>query len=93
MATSDRLVFGPKNLWQHSLSLTAPRGSTWAEQIASEKLPPGRYLVKLYVDQSGKLQQDFTAELGEEDFVGQVEIESRSPAGYGRMTVVTFPTD
>lgn len=91
VATSDRLVFGAKNLWQHSLSLTAPRGSKWAEQIASEKLPPGRYLVKLYVDHTGKLQNDFTAELGEEDFVGQVEVESRWPAGYGQMTVVRFP--
>jgi mono/diheme cytochrome c family protein len=93
VATSDRPVFGPKNLWQHSLSLTAPRGSKWAEQIASERLPPGRYLVKLYIDQTGKLQKDFTAELGEEDFVGHVEVESRWPAGYGQMTVVKFPAE
>ncbi|HUG92791.1 MAG TPA: hypothetical protein VML55_18260 [Planctomycetaceae bacterium] len=91
VATSDRPVFGPKNLWQHSLSLTAPRGSRWAEQIRTERLPPGRYLVRLYVDQSGRLQKDFTAELGEDDFVGQVEVESRWPAGYGQMTVVKFP--
>lgn len=93
VATSDRPVFGPKNLWQHSLSLIAPRGSKWAEEIGSERLPPGRYLVKLYIDQTGKLQDDFTAELGEEDFVGEVEAESRWPAGYGRMTVVQFSAD
>jgi hypothetical protein len=91
VATSDRPVFGPKNLWQHSLSLTAQRGSAWAKEIEKKKLPPGRYLVKIYVDQSGKLQKDFKAELGEEDFVGQVEVESRWPAGYGRMTVIKFP--
>lgn len=44
VATSDRPVFGPKNLWQHSLSLTAPRESKWAGEIGSRKLPPGRYL-------------------------------------------------
>jgi len=93
VATSDRPVFGKGNLWQHSLSLTAPRESTWSEEIRSERLPPGKYLVKLYIDQTGKLQNDFTAELGEEDFVGQVEVESRWPAGYGKMTVVKFPTD
>ena len=93
VATSDRPVFGPKNLWQHSLSLTAPRGSQWADEIGSKKLPPGRYLVKLYVDQTGKLQKDFTAELSQDEFVGQVEFESRWPAGYGRMTVVKFPSD
>ena len=43
VATSDRPVFGPKNLWQHSLSLTAPRGSKWATEIESKRLPPGRY--------------------------------------------------
>jgi hypothetical protein len=92
-ATSDRPVFGKGKLWQHSLSLTAPRESKWAEQIGSEQLPPGRYLVKLYIDQDGKLQRDFTALLDEEDFVGEVEVESRWSAGYGRMTVVKFPTE
>lgn len=91
VATSDRPVFGKGKLWQHSLSLTAPRGSKWAQEIESQRLPPGRYLIKLFVDQAGKLQEDFTAELGEEDFVGQVEIDSRWPTGYGRMTVVPFP--
>jgi len=91
VASSDRLVFGPKNLWQHSLSLTAPRGSKWAKEIESKRLPPGRYLVKLYIDQVGKLQKDYATKLGDDDFVGQVEFESRWPAGYGRMTVVKFP--
>ena len=91
VATSDRLVFGPKNLWQHSLSLTSRRGTSSAKELESQRLRPGRYLVKLYIDQAGKLQKDFTAELGRGEFVGQIEFESRWPAGYGRMTVVKFP--
>ena len=59
--------------------------------MESKRLPSGRYLVKLYIDQTGKLQKDFRAELGEQDFVGQVEVESEWPTGYGRMTVVSFP--
>ena len=70
--------------------MAAPRGSKWAKEIESQKLPPGRYLAKLYIDQTGKLEKDFTAKLGEDDFVGQVEIESQWRAGYGRMTVVKF---
>jgi hypothetical protein len=93
VATSDRPVFGKGNLWQHSLSLTAPRVSKWADEIRSEQLPPGRYLVKLYIDQTGKLQKNFTAEIGDDEFVGQVELESQWPAGYGRMTVVKFPME
>ena len=78
-------------LWQHSLSLTALRDSTWAKEIQMKGLSPGRYLVKLYIDQTGKLEKEFTAELGAENLVGQLEVESRWPAGYGRMTVVMFP--
>ena len=74
-------------------SLTAPRGSDWADEMKSKRLPAGKYLVKLYIDQTGKLQKDFRAELGEDELVGQVEVESQWPAGYGRMTVVEFPTD
>jgi mono/diheme cytochrome c family protein len=91
VASSDRLVFGKGKLWQHSLSLTAPRGSEWADEMKSRRLPAGRYLVKLYIDQTGKLQKDFWTELDDEEFVGQVEIESRWPSGYGKMTVVRFP--
>ncbi|QGQ22195.1 hypothetical protein F1728_05605 [Gimesia benthica] len=91
VATSDRPIFGPKNLWQHSLSLTAPRDSKWAQQINHKQLPPGRYLLKLYIDQNSKLQQDYTAELGKADFVGQVEIKSRWRPGYGAMTKARFP--
>jgi hypothetical protein len=93
VASSDRLVFGKGKLWQHSLSLTGQRGSKWADEMNSKRLPAGRYLVKLYIDQTGKLQKDFRAELGDKEFVGQVEVESQWPAGYGRMTVVAFPPD
>lgn len=93
VASSDRLVFGKGKLWQHSLSLTAPREAKWADEMKSKRLPGGRYLVKLYIDQTGKLEKDFRAELGEEEFSGQVEVESQWPVGYGRMTVVKFPSD
>ena len=70
---------------------TAPRESAWSSNVDNGQLPPGKYLVKIYVDQTGKLKRDFTAELSEEDFVGQVEVESRWSSGYGSMTVVRFP--
>lgn len=91
VATSDRQVFGPKNLWQHSLSLTAQRGTAEAKEIQSERLPPGQYLVKLYVDRAGRLQQDPSSELGDQDLVAEVEVQSRWPSGYGQMTVIKFP--
>ena len=93
VASSDRPVFGGGSLWQHSLSLTAPRGSRWAAAMQSKQLPAGRYLVKIYIDRAGKLQQDYQAELGDEDFVGEVEFESPWTPGYGHMTVIPFPVE
>jgi hypothetical protein len=93
VASSDRLVFGKGQLWQHSLSLTAPRGSEWAEQLKSKKLPAGRYLIKLYVDRTNKLKKDYRFRLGDDEFVGQVEVESKWPGSYGRMTVASFPSE
>ena len=91
-ATSDRQVFGKGKLWQHSLSITAPRDSARAKEVlAKPTLPPGKYLVKIYVDRAGRLEKDWQAELGEKDFVGQVEVDSRWPGGYGSMTAAKFP--
>ena len=91
VATSDRPVFGGGNLWQHSLSLTAPRNSDRATELTSLKLPKGRYLAKIYIDQTGKLADDFHDELGEDDYVGEIDFQSQWPPGYGQMTVVKFP--
>ena len=90
-ATSDRAVAGTEKLWQHSLSLTAPRSSFRAAQLGANALPPGRYLLRISVDQNNKLANDPQAELGTADRVAEVEVNSRWPAGYGRMTVVPFP--
>lgn len=91
-ANSDRAVFGKGKLWQHTLNLTAPRGSERARAIRrSPNLPPGRYLVRISVDQKGELLRDFRKEMGEKERVGEVEVESRWPEGYGAMTIVQFP--
>ena len=91
-ATSDRQVFGKGMLWQHSLSITAPRDSARAKELIEKPiLPPGKYLVRIYVDRTGRLEKDWQAELGEKDFVGQVEVDSRWPGGYGSMTAAKFP--
>jgi len=92
VATSDRAVFGKGQLWQHSLELVAPRSSAWAKEIKQEKLPPGKYLVKIYVDQTGKLAKDNNAVLDDGDLVGQIELTSSWPAGYGVMTTAKFPS-
>jgi mono/diheme cytochrome c family protein len=91
IAVSDRAVWGGGKVWQHSLLLLAEKGSEREKALRRQEapaLPAGRYLVKVYVDTAGKLAKDWTARLGDEEYVGQVEVESKWPAGYGRMTVV-----
>lgn len=91
-ATGDRQVFGKGQLWQQHLSITAPRDSSRAKEIVDKQtLPAGKYLAKIYIDQAGKLQKDYQSELGPSEFVGQVEIDSRWPAGYGSMTATRYP--
>lgn len=91
-ATSDRQVFGKGKLWQHSLSLIAPRDSARSQDLLVEpSLPPGVYLVKIYVDRAGRLEKDWQAELDDRDFVSQLQVDSNWTAGYGNMTSATFP--
>ena len=52
-------------------------------------LPPGRYLVKVYVDATEKAKKDWRAPLGPDELVGQAEFTvARWAEGYGSMTVV-----
>jgi hypothetical protein len=91
IATSDRGVADKARLWQHNLTLLAAKDSARAkawEKSGKPTLPPGKYLVKLYVDGSGRLAKDWKAAIGEGDYVGRAEFEARWAEGYGAMTVV-----
>ncbi len=90
IATSDRQVAAKPRLWQHTLTLAVPADSALAKRWQREKpaLPPGKYLVKVYVDLEGRTAKDWQATLGEAEFVGQAEVTSRWPEGYGSMTVL-----
>ncbi|WLD11799.1 hypothetical protein [Planctellipticum variicoloris] len=91
-ASSDRQVYGKGRLWQHSLSLTAPRN---AARVADWKtrpaLPPGEYLVRIRVDQTGKYPNPAAKPLDDSDLVGEVVVDSRWPTGYGAMTAAKYP--
>jgi hypothetical protein len=91
VATSDRLVAAKPRLWQHNLTLLAVPGSARARgwQSGRPALANGKYLAKVYVDQAGRLAKDWRAELGESDFVGDVEFDARWRDGYGGMTAAS----
>lgn len=90
-ATGDRTVFGKGKLWQQHLSVTAPRDSARAAAPAKDKrLPPGKYLAKVYLDRDGKLKADYPTTLSAADVVAEIEVTSQWPEGYGRMTIAKF---
>src|SRR5262245_32017224 len=87
IASTDRKVWGGGKLFQHTLTLHADRGSGRAKAVkARSALPEGKYLVKVYVDAADRLAKNWTAALGEKDYVGSVEVRSAWPTGYGKMT-------
>jgi hypothetical protein len=83
-------VFGKGKLWQHNLTLQAEKNSVRAKawRTGTPTLPNGKYLVKIYLDRDAKLVNDWKAELGEMDYVGQQEFEAKWRVGYNAMTVV-----
>ncbi|MFO0802658.1 MAG: hypothetical protein U0791_05990 [Gemmataceae bacterium] len=92
IATSDRMC-GNQG-WQHTVSLSATRGSERATAWARGKpsLPAGKYLVKVYVDASGRVKRDWKDRLGKDEYVGEAEFQARWQEGYGSMTVVDSKT-
>ena len=90
IATSDRGVSGKFKLWQHNLMLMAAKDSERAKQWRGAKpsLPPGRYLVKAYVDANERLKREWESALGASDYVGEAIVETKWPSGYGRMTSI-----
>ena len=72
---------------RYKLSYAALR---WAKEIKQEKLPPGKYLARIYVDQTGKLAKDDKASLDGADLVREIEVTGNWPVGYGQMTVAKF---
>lgn len=89
VATSDRMVFGAGRLWQHSLLLLAEPGSQSAQAFGKQpRLPAGKYLLRVYVDTGGLMQQDWRRTWTAQDIAGSLEIETAWPPGYGSMTIV-----
>jgi hypothetical protein len=90
IASTDRIVWGKGKLWQHNLTLLAAKGSEQAKAWGAGKpaLPRGKYLIKVYMNVKDRPMKDWRAVLGPDDYVGNAEVESSWPEGYGKMTEV-----
>jgi hypothetical protein len=92
IATSDRPVSGKPASWQHNLTLLAPKGSATAKAFRAKEpsLPPGKYLVRLYLDSQGVAVKNWRSLRMESDQVGQIEFQAVWRPGYGAMTKVDY---
>ena len=91
-ASGDRAVFGKGKLWQQHLTVTAPRDSARAKEIAAKAtLPPGKYHVRVFVDRTNRLAKNPQETVNERDLVAEFDVDSRWPTGYGNMTTAKLP--
>lgn len=90
-ATAAWNVMPKNNMWQFVLTRLVPRGV--AKQPDAFQLKPGKYLVKIYIDESDKLKREPLTGLGESEFAGQVEVETQWRIGPPKdnATVIQFP--
>ena len=72
----------PRRMVNGTLFLIAPKDkpADWDPKGAS--LPPGKYLVKAYLDSQHRLAADPTLFLGDAEFIGQAEVESPWREGF-----------
>ena len=72
----------PRHMVNGTLFLLAPKDKAKPLDPLNATLPPGKYLVKTYVDLQHRLAGDPTLLLGDGDFVGQAEIQAQWREGF-----------
>lgn len=92
-ATAFGPINGKQSVWQNMMTATAPRDSDRVTSVRRDEplLPSGNYLAKIFIDRDGKVAKDPDYELGEREFVGQVEINGDWPPGYQPPKTIAFP--
>lgn len=85
-------VNGKRHMWQNPILVTAPTDSPLAEEFRKRKLlPPGEYRIRILIDRERRTVNDPTYELGEPEFVAEVQISGNWKPGYQPPKVIPFP--
>ncbi len=88
VATATWPVIAKNLMWQFKLTLLTPRDEM---PEGGPRLSPGRYLARIYIDDTGLLEREPLSELGEAEFMGEVGFRSDWRSGPQNVTVITFP--
>ena len=90
--TAENPIVGRRHMWQSVVFAIAPRNSNRAQELKpGQPLPPGRYLLKIFIDRRDKTKKNRDYELGESEFYGQVEIHGNWKVGYQPPKIVHAP--
>ena len=91
-ATGFSRVNAKRHVWQNPILVTAPADSRLATEFRERKLlPPGEYRIRILIDRDRKTVKAPTYELGEPEFVAEVQISGNWKPGYQPPKVVQFP--
>lgn len=93
-ATGFSRVNGKRHVWQNPILVTAPADSPRAKEFSEGRqrlLPTGEYRIRILIDLTGKTKKDPTYELGEAEFVAEVQITGNWKPGYQPPKIVQFP--
>ena len=92
-ATAESLINGKRHMWQNVILVIAPRDSARAKRMKPNisVLPPGRYLIKIYIDRDDRTKKNRDYQLGKREFYGQVEIQGEWKPGYQPPKIIQAP--
>jgi hypothetical protein len=91
-ATADGPVAGEKQQWQSLVAVTPPRGSEAVSRLMrTRQLPPGKYVVRIYVDRNDERKTNPDYKFKTDDFLGEVEIDGEWKPGYQPPKIIHAP--
>jgi hypothetical protein len=78
----------PRRMVNGTLFVLADKADLAKPDAEFAELPPGKYLIKAYVDSQGKLAGDPTLLLGSDDYIGQAALDARWQLGFQQAEVL-----
>ena len=89
IATAENPINGKQGQWQSSIYAVVKRDSDEAKIFQADKpIPEGRYLAKIFVDRNDKANGNRDYEMGQADFLGQVEFSGKWEVGYREPKII-----
>ncbi len=91
IATAENPINGKQGQWQSSIYAVAERDSAAAKTLAADvPIPEGRYVAKIFVDGKDQAKANRDYELGQADYLGQVEFGGKWDVGYREPKIISL---